>query len=172
MTAIHMCCRWSNAQLAQCTSCAIRRIHDANLHDVIMGISTRYTECQQGYPHSYSSDTSYRSSALQPLAHRAPASSGSPQVKFVNPIANMSGAGANQNYPQEVNLDTSKAKAAQMQSSQQAQTGDIKPTDPASKAKVRRCKYRCHDHCHHLLALVLCACCVNTSLALRVACAC
>lgn len=61
----------------------------------------------------------------------------------------MSGAGANQSYPQDVNLDTAKAKAAQMQQTQQAQTGDIKPTDPASKAKVPCCRIFCHDHNSH-----------------------
>ena len=52
----------------------------------------------------------------------------------------MSGAnqGANQAYPQTVNLDTAKAKAADLQSqTSKAQGGNINPTDPASKARVR-----------------------------------
>jgi len=47
-------------------------------------------------------------------------------------------SGANQSYPQTVNLDTAKAKAAQLQSeTSKAQGGNINPTDPASKARVR-----------------------------------
>ena len=46
-------------------------------------------------------------------------------------------SGANQSYPQTVNLDTAKAKAAQLQSeTSRAQGGNINPTDPASKARV------------------------------------
>ena len=47
-------------------------------------------------------------------------------------------SGANQSYPQTVNLDTAKAKAAQLQSeTSKPQAGNINPTDPASKARVR-----------------------------------
>ena len=47
-------------------------------------------------------------------------------------------SGANQSYPQAVNLDTAKAKAADMQSqTSKVQGGNINPTDPASKARVR-----------------------------------
>lgn len=47
-------------------------------------------------------------------------------------------SGANQSYPQTVDLDTAKAKAAKMQSeTSKAQSGDINPSDPASKARVR-----------------------------------
>lgn len=52
----------------------------------------------------------------------------------------MSGAnqGANQAYPQTVNLDTAKAKAGDLQSqTSKAQGGNVNPTDPASKARVR-----------------------------------
>lgn len=46
-------------------------------------------------------------------------------------------SGANQSYPQTVNLDTAKANAAQLQSeTSKAQGGNINPTDPASKARV------------------------------------
>lgn len=49
-------------------------------------------------------------------------------------------SGANQAYPQTVNLDTAKAKAADMQSqTSKAQGGNINPTDPASKARVGSC---------------------------------
>jgi hypothetical protein len=67
---------------------------------------------------------------------------------FTNPLANFrlinlypeasTMSGANQSYPQTVNLDTAKAKAAQLQSeTSKAQGGNINPTDPASKARVR-----------------------------------
>ena len=47
-------------------------------------------------------------------------------------------SGANQSYPQAVNLDTAKAKAAELQSeTSKAQGGNINPADPASKARVR-----------------------------------
>ena len=50
-------------------------------------------------------------------------------------------SGANQSYPQTVNLDTAKAKAGDMQSqTSKAQGGNINPTDPASKARVRCCE--------------------------------
>ena len=53
-------------------------------------------------------------------------------------------SGANQAYPQTVNLDTAKAKAADMQSqTSKAQGGNINPTDPASKARVRLCGAHC-----------------------------
>lgn len=47
-------------------------------------------------------------------------------------------SGANQSYPQTVSLDAAKAKAADMQSNtSKAQDGNINPSDPASKARVR-----------------------------------
>lgn len=47
-------------------------------------------------------------------------------------------SGANQSYPQTVNLDIAKDKAAALQSeTSKAQGGNINPTDPASKARVR-----------------------------------
>ena len=45
---------------------------------------------------------------------------------------------ASKSYPQTVNLDTAKAKTAEIQSEQsKGQGGVTKPTDEASKARVR-----------------------------------
>ena len=71
---------------------------------------------------------------------------------------------ANQSYPQTVNLDEGKARAAEIQSEQsKAQGGVTTPTDEASKARVR--------------SVVLCSICmhmqpegVHTSVPLRTAC--
>ncbi len=60
-------------------------------------------------------------------------------------------SGANQSYPQTVNLDTAKAKAAQLQSeTSKAQGGNVNPTDPASKARVR------HLTLHYVAQRILC----------------
>ena len=65
-------------------------------------------------------------------------------------LFNTAMSGANQAYPQTVNLDTAKAKAADMQSqTSKAQGGNINPTDPASKARVRLCGALAVPHGQH-----------------------
>ena len=61
---------------------------------------------------------------------------GCPRLLFCRPVA-CSREMANQSYPQTVNLDEGKARAAEIQSEQsKAQGGVTKPTDEASKARV------------------------------------